>query len=80
MFCLKVTAGGIFRAKQHQIEGFKNASTCSKIPPNIKDELMKAMNKKQTRKVDAFEANADNDLENYSLEDDNEVEEVQGIF
>ncbi|KAD4585602.1 hypothetical protein E3N88_23203 [Mikania micrantha] len=38
-YCKKVTKGGIFRAKQHQIGGNKNVKDCAKCPQEVKDEL-----------------------------------------
>lgn len=72
MFCSKVTRGEIFRAKQYLVGGFRNANACLKIPPEVRAELQEAMTKMKARKMDAFEANASNDLGNYSLEHDND--------
>ena len=49
-FCGKVTKGGIYRAKQHQIGGFKNVADCRKTPSNVKDELRNLLQEKKMMK------------------------------
>ncbi|KAI7727262.1 hypothetical protein M8C21_032865, partial [Ambrosia artemisiifolia] len=38
-FCSKVTKGGIFRTKLHQIRGNRNVKSCVKCPQDVKDDL-----------------------------------------
>ncbi|XP_035832608.1 uncharacterized protein LOC110870299 [Helianthus annuus] len=38
-FCKKITKGGIFRAKLHQIGGNRNVKSCTRCPQEVKDEL-----------------------------------------
>ena len=49
-FCLKVSKGGIYRAKQHQIGGYKNVADCRKCPVNVKEELRNLQNEKRMQK------------------------------
>ncbi|CAL9133133.1 unnamed protein product [Musa textilis] len=70
MFCDKTTKGGIFRAKQHLIENFKNTTTCKKYPPEVKEELMSYMNEKKIQKNESYENLPEDDVEHLRDEED----------
>ncbi|KAF2292499.1 hypothetical protein GH714_024588 [Hevea brasiliensis] len=50
-FCSKVTKGGIFRAKQHLVGGFRNATMCKKCPTHVREELQEYMQQKASAKT-----------------------------
>jgi hypothetical protein len=70
-FCKKVTNGGIFRAKAHQIGGNRNVRACHLCPKEVQDELRAYMTKQKMKKTNEglFDA-GDEDLE------DDEVLEI----
>ncbi|KAI7728266.1 hypothetical protein M8C21_020908 [Ambrosia artemisiifolia] len=73
IFCSKVTRGGIYRAKQHQIGGHRNAKACSKCPQNVKDELRAYVEIQKSKKnLDGFH---DLDFEQGGFGDDEEDED-----
>lgn len=51
VFCGKITNGGIYRAKLHQVGGNRNAKKCLKCPEHVRLELMEYMNKKKQDKI-----------------------------
>ncbi|VVB04139.1 unnamed protein product [Arabis nemorensis] len=38
-FCAKITNGGVQRAKQHLVGGFRNVTEFSKVPDHVKQEI-----------------------------------------
>ncbi|XP_020082516.1 uncharacterized protein LOC109706122 [Ananas comosus] len=71
-FCGKVTRGGIYRAKQHIVGGFRNAKACGTCPPHVREEIKDFMTKKVAEKqqnefmpdfedVDHFDDNEEED-------------------
>lgn len=46
IYCKKVTNGGVQRAKQHIVGGFRNVTQCSMVPPNVREEIKDFMLKK----------------------------------
>ncbi|KAL6517164.1 hypothetical protein OROHE_017870 [Orobanche hederae] len=48
-FCKVVTKGGIRRAKEHTVGGFRNNKICKQCPPNVREEIAKYM--QETQKV-----------------------------
>ena len=51
-FYRKVTKGGIFRAKQHLVGGFRNTKVCPKCSPSVKQEIGEYIQKKKNDKLD----------------------------
>ncbi|KAK4485199.1 hypothetical protein RD792_007824 [Penstemon davidsonii] len=49
-YCGKVTNGGISRAKQHIVGGFRNVTGCTKVPPAVKLFFKEVFDAKQTAK------------------------------
>ncbi|XP_059650757.1 uncharacterized protein LOC132296590 [Cornus florida] len=49
-FCEKVMKGGIYRAKQHIIRGYRNVQACKKCPEHVKEEIREYMSKKKEEK------------------------------
>lgn len=49
-FCLKVTNGGITRATKHQLGVKGDVNACRKCPPEVKQLLLDAANKKKSDK------------------------------
>ena len=47
-FCGIVTSGGIHRAKQHIMGGFRNSKKCKKCPPHVVEEIRSYTMKKST--------------------------------
>lgn len=47
-FCKKVTKGGIYRAKQHIVGGFRNTKACLKCPSHVRTEIQDFMEKKMS--------------------------------
>lgn len=73
-FCGKVTKGGIYRAKQHQVGNFKNAKNCKKCSQDVKDELPNYMYKRKSLRND-FPSLFDFEFDVYMSEIDDEDEE-----
>ena len=76
MFCEKVTTGGIYRAKLHQVRGNRNVKKCMKCPNHVREELEQYMKGKKEKinydKIPDFD-----DLENIiEIEDDVEDDEI----
>ncbi|KAL6515292.1 hypothetical protein OROHE_018924 [Orobanche hederae] len=46
-FCKVVTKGGIRRAKEHIVGGFRNTKIYKQCPPNVREEIAKYMQEKQ---------------------------------
>ena len=72
-FCCKVTKGGIFRAKQHLVGGFRNTKECPKCPPSVKEEIREYMQKKKNIRDERNMTPLDDDLqfgEGYDDDDD----------
>ncbi|XP_059659240.1 uncharacterized protein LOC132306061 [Cornus florida] len=49
-FCEKVMKGGIYRAKQHIVGGYRNVQACKKCPEHVKEEIREYMSKKKEEK------------------------------
>ena len=53
-YCGFVSKGGICRAKQRQLGGYRNVSKCEKVPDDVKAKLLNMLkDKKQRRKTTA---------------------------
>lgn len=75
-FCGKLTKGGICRAKQHIVGGFRNAKGCQKCPPHVREEikdymLRKVEEKKQGNLLPDFD-----DMEDYGVDEEDEIQMV----
>ena len=71
-FCGKVSKGGVYRAKQHLVGGFRNVTACPKCPPTIREEIKNYMHKKAVASLEEKERELmyDNDEDlGYSDED-----------
>ncbi|XP_039118761.1 uncharacterized protein LOC120254803 [Dioscorea cayenensis subsp. rotundata] len=79
-FCDKVTKGGIFRAKQHIVGGFRNTTICQRCPPPMREEIQSFMiNKVNASKM--FEGNfPDNIIEVDAFGGDEEDEDEKTIM
>lgn len=66
-FCCLVFKGGICRAKQHLAGGYRNASSCKKCPPHVREEIKAFIENKKIEKIEAvrnvLEENMYDDLE-----------------
>ena len=49
-YCGFVSKGGICRAKQHQIGGYRNVSKCEKVPDDVKAELIEYVERQKAKK------------------------------
>ncbi|XP_020090213.1 uncharacterized protein LOC109711517 isoform X2 [Ananas comosus] len=76
-FCQKVTKGGIYRAKQHIVGGFRNAKACSRCPPHVREEIKDFMIKKISEKEQSDFIPDFEDIDNLNDNDEeNDVEEL----
>jgi hypothetical protein len=78
-FCNKVTKGGICRAKQHQVGGFKNAIACKKCPPEVKAELAKYMEEKKRCSNSFGSLHSLPELGDESLGDDIDLDGIEEV-
>lgn len=47
-YCPKVMEGGVYRAKQHLVGGFRNIIGCKKVPEPVKEDMKNYMLKKRS--------------------------------
>ncbi|KAK1407750.1 hypothetical protein QVD17_39376 [Tagetes erecta] len=73
IFCMKVTTGGIFRAKLHQVGGNRNARACPKCPNDVKEELKAYIESQKSKKN--FDGFNDLDFEQGGFGDDEHDED-----
>ena len=77
MFCEKVTTGGIYRAKLHQVGGNRNVKKCMKCPDHVREELEQYMNGKKQEKINYDKIPDFDDLKNtIEIEEDVEEDEI----
>ncbi|XP_019095869.1 PREDICTED: uncharacterized protein LOC109130606 [Camelina sativa] len=50
-YCKKITSGGVQRAKQHIVGGYKNVTACTMVSDHIKEEVRSFMLKKAEAKA-----------------------------
>lgn len=76
----KATTGGIFHAKQHQVEIFKNAYACKACPIKVKLTMEAYMNEKKNQKIELGRYLPEDDdvqkLRDEIQEEDDSMEEV----
>ncbi|XP_057964619.1 uncharacterized protein LOC131155470 [Malania oleifera] len=75
-FCAKVTRGGIFRAKQHIVGGFRNVKECSKCPAHVREEIKEYMLKKDMEKEENELLPDFDDINHYGEDEEDEVQEI----
>ncbi|XP_052203350.1 uncharacterized protein LOC127808780 [Diospyros lotus] len=69
-FCGKVTKGGVYRAKQHIVGGFRNTTKCNQCPAHVHEEIKEYMLRKSKgnartniHEIDAFDEDDVDDTE-----------------
>ncbi|KAE8703419.1 hypothetical protein F3Y22_tig00110469pilonHSYRG00008 [Hibiscus syriacus] len=75
LLAIHPTTGGVYRVKQHLIEGFKNSKRCPKCPEHVWVEVRDYMIQKESGKnIDVFPTN-EVEVDEYDEEDDDDVGE-----
>lgn len=59
-FCGKISKGGVYRAKQHLVGGFRNVTGCVKCPPVVHKEIKNFMLKKKAASSGRKESGSSN--------------------
>jgi len=75
-FCGKITKGGVYRAKQHLVGGYRNAKVCPKCPSHVKEEIREYMSKKLEEKNNSDVIPDFDDIDTLGLGDDDDDEVV----
>ncbi|KAL3633296.1 hypothetical protein CASFOL_022823 [Castilleja foliolosa] len=50
-YCDKVTKGGVSRAKEHLVGGYRNVHACKNAPGIVKEELKKLLDAAKTKRI-----------------------------
>ncbi|KAG7559540.1 hypothetical protein ISN45_Aa05g011330 [Arabidopsis thaliana x Arabidopsis arenosa] len=75
IYCKKVANGGVQRAKQHIVGGFKNVTQCSIVPPNVREEIKDFMLKKaEIKATTQMMPPPSSSYDDYDYEEEEEVE------
>ncbi|XP_052178007.1 uncharacterized protein LOC127791885 isoform X2 [Diospyros lotus] len=78
-FCGKITKGGVYRAKQHLVGGYRNAKVCPKCPSHVKEEIREYMSKKLEEKNNSDVIPDFDDIDTLGDDDDDEVVFERGV-
>lgn len=79
IFCDKITKGGIFHAKLHQVGNSKNVVACKNWPQDVKEELENYMNEKKLSKAKSYGYLPD--FDDGSIQDDvGEEDDVAQVY
>ncbi|KAG7533363.1 hypothetical protein ISN45_Aa08g009970 [Arabidopsis thaliana x Arabidopsis arenosa] len=77
IYCKKVTNGGVQRANQHIVGGFRNVTQCSLVPPNVREEIKDFILKKaEIKATTQMMPPLGTSYEDYDYEEEEEEVEV----
>ncbi|CAL9234761.1 unnamed protein product [Arabidopsis halleri] len=75
IYCKKVTNGGVQRAKQHIVGGFRNVTQCYLVPPNVREEIKDFMLKNvEIKATTQMMPPPGTSYDDYDYEEEEEVE------